>query len=87
MIREPKKLSEEVQDLFQSKLNTVEHSLGEPMGNYLFTLRNMTRGRCRTFKFTEVTKEEVLKQIRKVPNKNSFGNDKISYMILKMLNI
>ena len=47
----------------------------------------MTRGRCRKFGFTQVTREQVLTRIRKSPNKNSFGNDKISYTIMKILNI
>ena len=86
-ITEPKKMSDAIQDSFQAKLKIVEESLGPTDGNYLQTLRNMTRGRCRTFSFENITREQVLKQIRASPNKASFGKDEISYEILKMVDI
>ena len=86
-IVEPKKISQVIQDKFQAKLETVKVSLGPPSGNYLETLRNMTRGRCRIFSFENITREQLLKQIRSSPNKASMGRDQISYEILKMLDI
>ena len=47
----------------------------------------MTRGRCRQFSFETLSREQVLNQIRKSPNKASMGRDDISYEVLKMLDI
>ena len=43
VLQSPDKISEEIQDAFQSKLNEVQQCLGDPAGNYLKTLCNMTR--------------------------------------------
>ena len=85
--QEPPKVADEIQKAFKGKLSEVEESLGRPSGNYLKIVRNMTRGRCRVFKFSEVSKEDVISQIKKAPNKSSMGRDEISYNILKMLDV
>ena len=84
---DPERLAEKMKDTFSKKLKKVEEELGEPAGNHLQVIRNMTRGRCRIFGFQKVTREEVLLQIRKAPNKSSFGIDEIGYDILKLLDI
>ena len=64
--------------MFQEKLKLVKKNLGNHTGNFLKVARNMTRGRCRTFKFEEIKKLYVLKKIRGSPSKESFGIDEIS---------
>ena len=39
----------------------------------------MTKGITGRFRFSKISKKEVEKQIMKVENKESFGNDNISY--------
>ena len=85
--QDPREISDIIQASFNHKLKTVQISLGQRSGNYLRVIRNLTRGRCRTFKFESVTREDVLLQIRKSPNKSSMGVDNISYEILKMVDI
>ena len=48
-IQEPKQIATEVQNSFQDKLKKVEESLGNPTGNYLRVVHNMTRGKCSLF--------------------------------------
>ena len=86
-LQEPQEMANEIQNSFQQKSKEVEQSLGKPYGNYLRVVRNMTRGRCRVFRFMEVSREQVISQIRAAPNKDSMVIDKISYNVLKMLDI
>ena len=71
---------------YRRKEMEVNQSLGQAEGNYLEAGRRMTKGNKAVFNFKKVTKEEVMKQIASVDNKESFGNDEISYGYLKKMN-
>ena len=85
LVREPGKMAEILQTTYKNKLEEVEGKVGEPTGNYLRILRNMTRGKVRTFRFKEVTEEQVREKIRNLPDKPSMGLDDISYGVIKRL--
>ena len=85
VVQRPEEVALEVLGAFNNKMKSIEESLGTLTGNYLRVLRNMTRGRCRTFEFSEVSRETVMHKIRKTPNKSSIGLDQISYEISKKL--
>ena len=55
-------------------------ALGEAQGDYLAGGRKLTEGNAAVFTFRKVTRLEVEKKIQEVDNKESFGNDSISYM-------
>ena len=56
----PGKIANVIQGTFKTKLESVEKSLGRPSGNYLKTVRNLTRGRSHMFSFVPVTREQIL---------------------------
>ena len=85
IVREPKKMAEILQQTYKNKLVEVEKKVGEPEGDYLRILRNMTRGNTRTFKFREVTEEQVLRKIKDLDDKPSMGKDDISYGVVKRM--
>ena len=70
---------------YERKETEVTQSLGPARDDYLEAGRRMTQGNKAVFNFNRVTKEEVLKQIAAVDNKESFGNDEISYGFLKKM--
>ena len=70
---------------YEKKEMEVIQSLGPARDDYLETGRRLTQGNKAVFSFKRVTKEEVMKQIASVDNKESFGNDEISYGFLKKM--
>ena len=78
-------LAEAMLKQYQRKEEEVQQSLGEASGNYLAAGRKLTSGNKAVFGFSKGTKEQVQKQIQKVDNKESFGNDRISYGFLKKM--
>ena len=87
VLRKPEERAEAISNALSDKLKLVKDKLGQFSGNYLKHLRALTKGRCRKFNFVEVTRENVLAQIRYVQNKPSTGQDMISYKDLKLLDV
>ena len=85
LVKDPPLIAKEMDDAFANKLHEVEKEVGEPDGNYLETIRNMTRGNCSCFGFRQVTEEDVERKVREVPDKPSMGFDDISYGVLKRM--
>ena len=63
----------------------VTQSLGPAEDDYLESGRRMTKNNKAVFSSRQITKEEGMKHISSVDNKQSFGNDKISYGYVKKM--
>ena len=87
LVKAPQEIANEMEETYSKKLEEVEREVGHPSGNFLRTLRNMTRGNCSVFNFEPVGEEDVDRRIRHVPDKQSMGYDDISYGVLKKLRI
>ena len=85
MLTRDQELAEAMLKQYIRKEDEVAHALGEARGDYLAASRRMTRGNKAVFNFRKVTVREVEEQINKVDNKESFGNDNISYGFLKKM--
>ena len=70
---------------YERKEMEVQLALGEAKGDYLKSGRKLTEGNKSIFTFKKVTKHEVEKKIKEVDNKESFGDDGISYGFLKKM--
>ena len=71
---------------YRRKETEVNESLGPAKHDYLEAGRKLTKGNRAVFNFKRITREEVVKQITAVENKESFGNDEILYGYLKKMN-
>ena len=78
------KLAEAMIRQYERKEEEVQHALGEARGDYLEAGRR-PKGNKGVFMFRKVTKREVEKKIAEVDNKESFGDDGISYGFLKKM--
>ena len=85
MLTEDQDLAEAMLKQYIRKEEEVAQALGQARGDYLATSRRMTMGNKAVFNFRKVTLKEVEEQICKVDNKESFGNDNISYGFLKKM--
>ena len=70
---------------YKRKEKEVTQALGPAKDDYLEAGRRMTSGNKAVFRFRKITKLEVEKQICAAGNKESFGNDEISYGYLKKM--
>ena len=70
---------------YRRKETEVNQSLGPATDDYMEAGRKMTKGNRAVFSFSRITREEVVKQITAVENKESFWNDEISYGYLKKM--
>ena len=70
---------------YRRKETEVNQSLGPAIHDYLEASRRMTKGNKAVFSFKRVTRNEVVKQIAAVKNKESFGNNEILYDYLKKM--
>ena len=70
---------------YRRKEIEVNESLGPAREDYLEAGRRMTTGNKAVFNFKPVTEKDIMKQITAVENKESFGNDEISYGYLKKM--
>ena len=78
-------MAEAMIEQYRRKEQEVNQALGPARDDYLEAGRRMTKGNKSIFRFRKITKAEVEKQIRSVGNKESFGNDEISYGFLKKM--
>ena len=78
-------MAETMIEQYRRKEIEVNQSLGPAREDYLDAGRKMTKGNKGTFSFKPVTEKDVRKQIAAVANKESFGNDEISYGYLKKM--
>ena len=78
-------MAEAMIEQYRRKEEEVNRALGPARDDYLEAGRKMTKGNTAVFRFRKITKAEVEKQIRSVGNKESFGNDEISYGYLKKM--
>ena len=78
-------MAEAMINQYKRKEMEVNQALGPAKDDYLEAGRKMTKGNKAVFGFRKITKAEVEKQIRAVGNKESFGNDEISYGYLKKM--
>ena len=85
MITEPTEVAEAMQSQYAAKEKEVEEAVGPPRFDYLTPVRLATAGNARQFEYKELSEKEVAVKIAKVPNKESFGDDEISYGVLKRL--
>ena len=85
VVTEPIEISEAMQSQYEAKEKEVEDAVGHPRYDFLTPVRLATTGNTIKFEFKELTEQQVSRQIEKVPNKESFGNDEISYGVLKRL--
>ena len=85
IVTEPRDVAEAMVKQYFGKNQEVRTAIGQPNGDYLERVRRMTAGNCSTFKIEKVTEKQVMKIIRKVDNKGSFGVDLISYKDIKLL--
>ena len=85
LTRNPEIMAEILKDTYKDKLREVEKKVGDPEGDYLRTLRNMMRGKARTFRFQTVTEKKVMRKIKDLDDKPSMGKDDISYGVIKRM--
>ena len=85
IIEEPAGICEEITQAFEAKAKKVKESIGKTGGNYLEETRRMHEGNIGKFAIGNINEADVLKRLRGVKNKPSFGEDEISYADLKLL--
>ena len=85
VISEGPGLAEAMIKQYEKKEREVKQALGEAKDNYLAASRKLTAGNKAVFTWKKLTKKEVEKKISEVGNKESFGEDKISYGFLKKM--
>ena len=85
VLKEPDEMAEAMQAQFEEKEKEVEDAVGPPRYDYLTPVRLATTGNVRKFEFKLVTEAEVARKIAVSPNKESFGNDEVSYGVLKRM--
>ena len=85
VLMEGPELAEGMLKQYERKEEEFQQALGEAEGDYLAGGRKLTSGNTAVFPFKKVTKLEVEKKITEVDNKESFGNDGISYGFLKKM--
>ena len=78
-------LAEAMIKQYERKEEEVQRALGEARGDYLAAGRRLTEGNKAVFSFRKITKIEVERKIEEVDNKESFGEDGISYGFLKKM--
>ena len=70
---------------YEKKDRELQEALGEAKGDYLAAGQKLTRGNRGVFTWRKITKMEVEEKISDVDNKESFGEDGISYAFLKKM--
>ena len=78
-------LAEAMLKQYEKKDREVQDALGEANGDYLAASRRLTSGNRGVFTWKKITKKEVEEKIADVDNKESFGDDGISYAFLKRM--
>ena len=82
---ETEEIAEAMQSQYEALKKEVEEAVGEPIFDFLTPVRLASTGNTRKFEYRALTEKQVARKIEKVPNKESFGNDEISYGVLKRL--
>ena len=85
VMTEGPELSEAMLKQYEKKDKEVQEALGEAKYDYLASGRRLTEKNKGVFAWRKVTLKEVEKQIADVDNKESFGDDGISYGFLKKM--
>ena len=70
---------------YKKKEREVQLALGEAKSDYLEAGRRLTAGNKAVFTWKKVTQKEVEEKISEVDNKESFGEDGISYGFIKKM--
>ena len=83
VVTEPDEIAESMQSQYEAKEREVEEAVGPPEYDFLTPVRVATMSNTKQFKYKELTEQQVARKIDKVPNKESFGHDEISYGVLK----
>ena len=78
-------LAEAMLKQYEKKEREVQNALGEARGDFLAAGRKLTAGNKAVFTWKKITKKDVEKKITEVDNKESFGEDQISYGFLKKM--
>ena len=78
-------LAETMIKQYKKKEREVQLALGEAKSDYLEAGRRLTAGNKAVFTWKKVTRKEVEEKISEVDNKESFGEDGISYGFIKKM--
>ena len=85
VMTEGPELSEAMLKQYEKKDKEVQEALGEAKYDYLAPGRRLTEKNKGVFTWRKVTLKEVKEKIADVDNKESFGDDGISYGFLKKM--
>ena len=78
-------LTEAMMKQYEKKEKEVQQALGEAQSDYLEAGRRLTAGNKAVFTWKKVTQKDVEEKILEIENKESFGEDGISYGFLKKM--